>query len=148
MWEYNEIENYLLDQKALVYALDMQAVKSCCATAEKWQEKRCAFEDKFRSLVCDQRDSVRNRVADRIQKENRKLGVPTVLEETDKRMEHEWCRLERWCDAKQVLSDLRAWLREQGFDGFTINDNDIIAAMENVPCDVRVLLEDLKKTIG
>jgi hypothetical protein len=141
MWEANEIENYLLDRKALLGALDVQARVADIAT--EWKARRKAFEAEMERLIKEQRESVRQAIATRIQQEDRRLVLATALARADEFLTVAWEQAERWCDAKRVLSALRSWLQAQKLP-LAIQDRDLIEEMEIVPADVQKALRILR----
>jgi predicted ATPase len=141
IWEANEIENYLLDRKALLGTLDAQA--RAAGIASEWKLHRKAFEVEMDGLIEKQHESIRQAVATRIQQEDRRLMLKTALDRADEFLGAAWARPERWCDAKRVLSGLRAWLQAQKLP-FVIYDRDLVDAMESVPGDVQRALRILR----
>ena len=142
LWEANEIENYLLDGDALAGALDRQAVAK--GRAQEWRGRREAFLDELRSLVDGQRERVRQAVATRIQNEDRRLALSTVLDRADAFLGNQWEEPMRWCDAKEVFRKLRTWLQEQGLP-LHIVESEVIDAMAAVPADVQKVLRELQR---
>ncbi len=142
LWEANEIENYLLDWAALRAALGRQADALGCA--QDWSRHEDAFFEGLDSLLDGQREAVRQSLATRIQNEDRRLALSTALERADEFLTQAWEDPTRWCDAKQVLGQLRAWLQDRGLP-LRIADEGIIEAMETVPADVRKVLRELQR---
>ena len=133
MWGANEIENYVLDRAAMLNTLDRQAEERHVGTA--WKRQRSAFAAEFDRLLDAQREHVRQRVATRIQQEDRRLALSTALDRADKFLAARWKQPERWCDAKAVLGGLRTWLQERGL-ALRISERDVIRDMPAVPNDV------------
>ena len=133
MWGANEIENYVLDRAAMLNTLDRQAEERHVGTA--WKRQRSAFAAEFDRLLDAQREHVRQRVATRIQQEDRRLALSTALDRADKFLAARWKQPERWCDAKAVLGGLRTWLQERGL-ALRISERDVIRDMPAVPDDV------------
>ena len=133
MWDANEIENYVLDRAAMLNALDRQAEERHVGTA--WKRQRSAFAAEFDRLLDAQREHVRQRVATRIQQEDRRLALSTALDRADEFLAARWKQPERWCDAKAVLGGLRTWLQERGL-ALRISERDVIRDMPAVPDDV------------
>lgn len=142
LWEANEIENYLLDGEALAGALDRQAAAQ--GREREWRGRRDAFLEELRSLVDGQRERVRQAVATRIQNEDRRLALSTVLDRADAFLGTPWQEPMRWCDAKEVFGKLRTWLQEQGLP-LRIVDAEVIDAMAAVPADVQKVLRELQR---
>lgn len=82
-------------------------------------------------------------MATRIQQEDRRLALGTALDRADKFLATRWRKPQRWCDAKAVLGDLRAWLQSRGL-ALRIAERDIIRNMAAVPEDVRKALRALQ----
>ena len=137
LWEANEIENYLLDRKALLATLDAQA--KATGSEQKWRAQRRELEAELDRLIQAQKETVRQAVATRIQQEDRRLVLTTALERADAFLAQEWDQPERWCDAKAVLSGLRSWLQRRTLK-LRIDEREIIEAMDSIPQDVRQVL--------
>ena len=133
MWDANEIENYVLDRAAMLNALDRQAEERHVGAA--WKRQRGAFAAEFDRLLDAQREHVRQRVATRIQQEDRRLALSTALDRADEFLAARWKQPERWCDAKAVLGGLRTWLQARGL-ALRISERDVIRDMPAVPDDV------------
>ena len=133
MWDANEIENYVLDRAAMLNVLDRQAQERHVGTA--WRRQRSAFAAELDRLLDAQREHVRQRVATRIQQEDRRLALGTALDRADKFLAARWKQPERWCDAKAVLGGLRTWLQSRGL-ALRISERDVIREMPAVPDDV------------
>ena len=142
LWEANEIENYLLDGEALAGALDRQAAAK--GREREWRGRRDAFLAELGSLVDGQRERVRQAVATRIQNEDRRLALSTVLDQADAFLGNPWEEPMRWCDAKEVFRKLRTWLQEQGLP-LRIVESEVIDAMAAVPADVQKVLRELQR---
>ena len=142
LWEANEIENYLLDGEALAGALDRQAAAQ--GAEREWRGRRDAFLEELRSLVEGQRERVRQAVATRIQNEDRRLALSTVLDRADAFLGNPWAEPMRWCDAKEVFGKLRTWLQEQGLP-LRIVDAEVIDAMAAVPAEVQKVLREMQR---
>ena len=142
LWEANEIENYLLERTALIAILERQADQK--GVQQTWSENKKAFIEEWDAQLTGQRDSVRNAVATRIQNDDRSLALSTALGRADEFLEQAWREPTRWCDAKHVMSRLRAWLQERGLP-LRISDDEIVDAMETVPADVQKTLRELQR---
>ncbi len=140
LWDANEIENYLLDRAAILSVLDRQADERQVGTA--WKQQRSAFTAELDRLLDAQREHVRQSVATRIQQEDRRLALSTALDRADQFLATRWKQPERWCDAKAVLGELRAWLQSREL-ALRIAERDIIREMSAVPNDVRKVLRAL-----
>ena len=142
LWEANEIENYLLDRAALLGALGRQA--DAKGVERHWSDQKDAFVDELDSLLSAQRDPVRQAVATRIQNDDRRLVLTTALDRADEFLCRAWQEPNRWCDAKRVISRLRAWLQERGLP-LRIAEGEVIDAMAAVPADVQRVLRELQR---
>ena len=142
LWEANEIENYLLDRTALLATLARQADEK--GIAHDWRSHKEGFCDKLGSLLDAQRERVRQAVATRIQNDDRRLALSTALDRADEFLSRAWQEPARWCDAKHVISQLRAWLQEQGIP-LRIAEEDVVDAMDTVPADVQKVLRELQR---
>ena len=142
LWEANEIENYLLDRTALLATLrreaDEKGVARCCSSQQR------KFVDELDSLLNEQREPVRQALATRIQNDDRRLALSTALDRADEFLSRAWQEPTRWCDAKHVISRLRAWLQEQGLP-LRIAEDEIVEAMDVVPIDVQKVLRELQR---
>ena len=142
LWEANEIENYLLDQTALVAMLGREANEQ--GVTQRWSSQEHRFVDELDSLLNEQREPVRQAVATRIQNDDRRLVLGTALDRADEFLSRAWQEPTRWCDAKHVISRLRAWLQDRGLP-LRISEEDIINTMETVPADVQKILRELQR---
>ena len=141
LWEANEIENHVLDRTAMLTALDRQAAERGAAAA--WKRQRSGFAAELDRLLDGQREHVRQRVATRIQQEDRRLALSTALDRADEFLAARWKQPERWCDAKAVLGGLRAWLQSRGL-ALRLTERDVIQDMPAIPDDVRKALRALQ----
>ena len=128
--------------RRLLGALGRQADEK--GVAPQWSNHQDAFVDELDSLLAGQRDSVRQAVATRIQNDDRRLALSTALDRADEFLSRVWQEPTRWCDAKRVISRLRAWLQERGLP-LRIAEDEIIDAMDAVPADVQRILRELQR---
>lgn len=142
LWEANEIENYLLDRKALLATLRRESGNK--GVAKRWSSEEHQFVDQLDYLLNQQREPVRQAVATRIQNDDRRLALGTALARADDFLGLAWQDPTRWCDAKHVISRLRAWLQERRLP-LRIAENEIVDAMDAVPADVQRVLRDLQR---
>ncbi len=142
LWEANEIENYLLDQTALLATLCREANEK--GVAGRWSSQQRKFVDEWDSLLSEQQEPVRQAVATRIQNDDRRLTLGTALGRADEFLSGAWQEPTRWCDAKHVISRLRAWLQEQRLP-LRIPEDKIVDAMDTVPADVQKVLRKLQR---
>jgi len=138
IWERNEIENYLLDARAILKALDRQA-----SDDSAWKAKRGAFEKALQDAIESLREDARQKLASRVQTEDRRLSYQTATERADAILAREWGDGTGLCDAKAVLSKLRAWLQAQKLP-LRLAEEDIIDAMDEVPRDVARILSAIR----
>ena len=137
LWEANEIENYVLDRRAIAGTLKNQARSA--GVAKRWSRLSGKFSEEMDRLIEAQREEVRQAVATRIQHEDRSLELTTAMIKADEFLETAWQEPERWCDAKAVLAGLRTWLQSNAFP-MRLGHREIIDAMDEVPKDVRLTL--------
>ena len=142
LWEANEIENYLLDRTALLATLGREADEQ--GIARRWSSQQRKFVDELDSLLNEQREPVRQALATRIQNDDRRLALSTALDRADEFLSRAWQEPTRWCDAKHVISRLRAWLQEQGLP-LRIAEDEIVEAMDVVPIDVQRVLREVQR---
>ena len=142
LWEANEIENYLLDREAMLAMLDRQAREK--GIEADWGSHKEAFVAELDSVLSEQREPVRQAIATRIQNDDRRLALGSALDQADEFLAHVWQDRTRWCDAKVVISRLRAWLQERRLP-LRINDDAIVDAMDAVPTDVQKVLRELQR---
>ena len=142
LWEANEIENYLLDRNAMLAMLGRQARQK--GVAAEWRNQKDAFVGELDSILDEQREPVRQAIATRIQNDDRRLALGTALDRADEFLARVWQDRARWCDAKVVISRLRAWLQERRIP-LRINEGDIVDAMDAVPADIQRVLRELQR---
>lgn len=142
LWDANEIENYLLDPNAMLTMLGRQACEK--GVAAEWRSHQEAFVNELDSVLDEQREPVRQAIATRIQNDDRRLALSTALDQADEFLARVWQERTRWCDAKIVISRLRAWLQERRLP-LRINDDDIVDAMDAVPADIQKVLRELQR---
>ena len=142
LWEENEIENYLLDREAILRLLDAQAAEA--RQVGSWRKLRKKFVLEWCRLLGDQRELIWERVADRIQHEDRRLGLAAAMDPAREQVLLSDENLAHWCDAKTVLSNLRSWLQERGFPSHLTAER-IIEHMTAVPADIQKTLRLLRQ---
>lgn len=142
LWKENEIENYLLDQEAILRLLDSRAAEARRKRA--WNRVRREFTAQWDRLLEDQRETIWERVADRLQHEDRRLGLAAALERAREQVQLDAASLARWSDAKKVLSGLRTWLQERGFAS-NLAPEEVIDHMTSVPAEIQATLRAMKK---
>jgi len=142
LWKENEIENYLLDRDAILRLLDSRAAES--RRKSVWNKLRKAFAVEWDRLLEEQRETIWERVADRLQHEDRRLGLTTALERAREQVQLDGASLARWCDAKKVLSGLRTWLQAEGFAS-NLAPEEVIEHMTSVPAEIQATLRAMKK---
>ncbi len=142
LWEENEIENYLLDREAILRLLDSQAAEA--RRKGEWGKLRREFALEWDRLLRDQSESIWERVADRLHREDRRLALVTAMDRARGEVQLSDENLAHWCDAKTMLSKLRRWLQERGFASH-LTPEEIIEQMTVVPPDVQKTLRLLQR---
>ena len=142
LWEENEIENYLLDREAILRLLDSQAAEA--RRKGEWDKLRREFALEWDRLLRDQSESIWERVADRLHREDRRLALVTAMDRARDEVKLSDENLAHWCDAKTILSKLRRWLQERGFASH-LTPEEIIEQMTAVPPDVQKTLRLLQR---
>lgn len=142
LWKENEIENYLLDRDAILRLLDSRAEEA--RQKGTWSKLRREFAVEWDRLLERQRETIWERVADRLQHEDRSLGLAKALELARKHVQLDHTTLGAWCDAKRVLSGLRTWLQDRGFASH-LSPEEVIEHMTSVPADIQATLRALSQ---
>lgn len=143
VWAANEIENYLLDRSAIIKSLEDQAQAGRPQPLSR--KKRRELEQELGRLIEDQREPVRQAIAEQLQVESRhSLTLRTAEAKADEFLQGIWTQPEDWCDAKVVMKGLRQWLQESKLP-MQLDDRRIIDAMDAVPDDVRLTLNALAR---
>ena len=140
IWSRNEIENYLLDANALEKAALKQSKEASQAAAIK-----IAVQEAMRKSLAAQRSEVQQRIAHKLQQDdpdcrNDYLKATTRSEEI---LNAEWADGMALCDAKKLLSQIRAELQSRKLKT-ALSEADIVAAMDDVPDDVVTVLKAIK----
>jgi predicted ATPase len=138
LWRYNEIENYLIDRSAVENALLENLRDKAQADA-----LRAYLQEAWTRLLEAQKEGVKERIADLLQKKDRSLDFPNASRLAGEMMVAEWqdgCAL---CDAKAILGSIRHELTTNGFQT-RLEEKTVIAKLTEVPEDVLRVLKLLK----
>lgn len=144
LWNRAEIENYLLDLKAMSSCLAHEAR----ARGIDWSRLEKNFQEHFRSSVASQRSEVYERYAARLQHRERGLELPTAMQRARQTVDASWGDGLTWCDAKKVIGAARKWAQDHGLSAHALSNDRIIAAMDSPPEDIRKALRRLQGFIG
>ena len=130
LWKHNEIENYLMDQSAVESAL-LESLR------DKTQSEalKAYLQEAWPRLLNAQKDHVKERIADLLQKKDRSLDFPNAARLAGEMMAAEWndgCPL---CDAKALFAAIRNELALKGFH-VRLEEKSVIAKLAKVPADV------------
>ena len=140
IWSRNEIDNYLLDASAIERA----AVKKA-KEASQTEAIKTAVQEAIQKSLEAQRPEVQQRIAHKLQQDdpdcrNDYLKATTRSEEI---LNAEWADGMALCDAKKLLSQIRAELQSRKLKT-ALSEADIVAAMDDVPDDVVTVLKAIK----
>ncbi|MEI6394484.1 MAG: ATP-binding protein [Verrucomicrobiota bacterium] len=140
IWSRNEIDNYLLDASAIERA----AVKKA-KEASQTEAIKTAVQEAIQKSLEAQRPEVQQRIAHKLQQDdpdcrNDYLKATTRSEEI---LNAEWADGMAVCDAKKLLSQIRAELQSRKLKT-ALSEADIVAAMDDVPDDVVTVLQAIK----
>lgn len=139
IWSRNEIENYLLDAKA-IEAAAMGSLPSAVSRLECRKVVRKALAE----TLAASRETVRDRVAEQILRADRALGYMGATNAARAVIEDEWGDGSSLADAKQVLSAVRSALQANKLKA-RLTEADIIANLPEVPQEVRAVLNNLAR---
>ena len=140
IWSRNEIENYLLDASAIEKAAVQKA-----KDAGQTEAIKTAVQEAIQKSLAAQRSEVQQRIAHKLQQEdpecrNDYLKATIHSEEI---VNAEWADGMAVCDAKKLLSQIRAELQSRKLKT-ALSEADIVAAMDDVPDDVVTVLQAIK----
>ena len=140
IWSRNEIENYLLDASAIEKAAVQKA-----KDAGQTEAIKTAVQEAIQKSLAAQRSEVQQRIAHKLQQEdpecrNDYLKATIHSEEI---VNAEWADGMALCDAKKLLSQIRAELQSRKLKT-ALSEADIVAAMDDVPDDVVTVLKAIK----
>jgi hypothetical protein len=140
-WERNEIENYLLDFKAIEKAV----VKRLQDVGQKTLAKTTVHEAWTKAMQA-QRSLAADRVAERLQQDDPELRSQFIKakESAQAIVDKEWGDGIGLADAKKVLSAIRGALQAKGIRT-RLNESDIVECLDNVPPDIAKVLVQIQK---
>lgn len=141
LWRRTEIENYLLEIDALCAAAAAEAGRRGKQAA--WTAAEAEFRTFVAQHIADQRNTVIERLAARMQDRDRRQNLTTVMTTARELIDAEWGDGTAWCDAKTTLSAARAFLQQKGIPAQALAHKSIIDAMLKIPKDVLRLLKAL-----
>lgn len=139
IWEANEIENHLLDDTALLAAVEEQL-----KDRTQWKAVRADLVKALGDLMVEQREEVRQQIATRIQHHDKRLDLKTAVARADEFLSANWADGRCWCDAKKVIAGVRAWLQARKLPA-TLSEERLIEAMKEVPPDVERILKAIRR---
>jgi predicted ATPase len=145
LWPRNEIENYLLDARALKAAL--RAETPSAGRAGDYQGLAQSLEALLEQAVQDLRTAAEDRMASHMQQSDRRMDYQTVAGQSRAFFEQNWGNGIAWSDAKKVLAQLRLWAQKNALRGQVFSEANIIAHMSATPDDVRKLVVRLRKAV-
>jgi hypothetical protein len=139
LWSRNEIENYLLDHAAI----EKVAIDNLKDASQAESAKR-VLSEAWTGLLAEQKAQVQQRIADRLQKEDRGLNYQQATSASNEILDKEWGDGSGLCDAKWVLAALRKSLQTGGIRT-RLEEKDIILQMTTIPPEITKALKLLKK---
>jgi predicted ATPase len=139
IWKRNEIENYLLDPAAIE-----EAVVSTLRDITREQEARDAVGESISKHVAALKEDARIRIAGKLQHDNYEYrgDYAKTTKEADRILEKEWGDGLALCDAKRLLSGIRADLQSLRIP-VRLNEADVVRHLSEIPKDVRIVLQRL-----
>jgi len=140
VWERNEIENYLLDLKAIEKAVVLRLQD----TAQKTDAKT-TVRTAWNEAMTAQRGLATDRVAERLQQDDPEMRSQFIKakEAAQALIDKEWADGSPLADAKKVLSAIRGALQSKGIRT-RLNEADIVECMEAVPPAVAKVLVQMQ----
>lgn len=140
IWSRNEIENYLLEVKAIEKA----ALKTAKDATQTEAIKTAVHEAIKESLVA-QKAEVQIRIAQKLQHEDPDCRNDYVkaTRRSEEILNQEWADGMALCDAKKLLSHIRSTFQTRKLKT-GLSESDIVEAMGEVPDDVVRVLKMLK----
>ncbi|MBL9158386.1 MAG: AAA family ATPase [Verrucomicrobiales bacterium] len=141
IWKRNEIENYLLDPSALE-----EAVVSTLRDSSLEQKARDVVKASLSKNLVSLKEDARLRIAGKLQHENHEFRGDYVktTKEASRILDEEWGDGLALCDAKKLLSGIRADLQSARIPA-RLNEADVVKQMSEVPKDVRIVLQRLQQ---
>ncbi len=141
IWNRNEIENYLLDAKAI----EKGALKRAKDPAQK-QAIKTAVQEAMQKSLAAQKSEVQIRIAQKLQHEDPDCRNDYVkaTQRSEEILNQEWADGMALCDAKKLLSQIRSEFQTRKLKT-GLSEADIVEAMDSVPDEVAKVLQMLKK---
>lgn len=141
IWTRNEIENYLLDVKAIEKAALKKLKDPTQAAATK-----TAVQEAIQKSLIAQKAEVQIRIAQKLQHEDPDCRNDYVkaTQRSVEILNQEWADGLALCDAKKLLSQIRGEFQTRGLKT-GLSEADIVEAMSSVPEEVVKVLKLMKK---
>jgi hypothetical protein len=141
IWQRNEIENYLLDPRAIE-----EAVISRLASPDQEAEARAAIKEMLPMEIEKLKAAARVQIGSKLQQQSSEYrgDFAKTTKEVERILAEEWGEGFALCDAKKLLSSIRAGLQTRKIRAKLVEE-DIIVHMQNVPEDVEHVLRDMYK---
>ena len=139
-WERNEIENYLLDLKAIEKAALLRL-----HDASQKADTKTVVREAWKTAMEGQRSLATDRVAERLQQDDPEMRSQFIKakEAAQELIDKEWGDGTALADAKKVLSAIRGALQTKGIRT-RLNETDIVDCMESVPPAVGKILVQMQ----
>lgn len=142
IWSRNEIENYLLERKGIE-----EAVVGSLADQSQKDLARRTVRAALDSGLVEAKGHAHARVAEQIQREDRKLGYQAATERAQQALDAQWGDGSTLSDAKQVLSAIRRELQVKKVRA-RLSEEGIISSMQAVPDEVKRVLGMIARLAG
>lgn len=141
IWSRNEIENYLLDANAIEKA----AVKRAKEPGQT-EAIRTAVREAIQRSIAAQRPEVQQRIAGKLQHEDPacRNDYRMATQRSEEILTKEWADGLALCDAKKLLSQIRADLQTRKLKT-ALSEGDIVDAMSDVPVEVEKVLKMIQR---
>lgn len=134
IWARNEIENYLLDRKAIE-----EAVLDRLPDSSQKDSSRKVVRAAFDARLAQQKPQALERVAGQLQRDDRRLTYESATERARAILAAEWGDGTGLADAKRVLSGVRKALQDKKLPHH-LSEGEIIAHLAAVPDEIRRVL--------
>lgn len=140
IWSRNEIENYLLDASAIEKA----TVKRATDTGQT-EAIKSVVQEAIQKSVNAQRNEVQRRIAAKLQHEDPECrnDYEKATRRSEEILNKEWLDGMALCDAKRLLSQIRAAIQARKLRT-GLSESDVIDAMVDVPAEVVKVLKLIK----
>lgn len=140
IWNRNEIENYLLDAGAIEKA----ALKKS-KDANQAEAIKTAVQEAIQKSIAAQRTEVQQRIAHKLQHEDPECrnDYLKATQRSEEILTQEWADGMALCDAKKLLSQIRAEFQARKLKT-NLSEGDIVEAMNDVPDEVEKVLKAIK----